>query len=138
VEVIRLTGASVTNTPTTFKRTAQTTVIIQDNNTLVLGGIIGDDVSDSVYKIPLLGDIPGLGWLFKTESHKTERVNLYIFLKPRIIRNPGEAQAVTGEKQEDADYHHNSGWADDTFKYKEDSEESGTMEHEPQESIEAK
>ncbi|NIR95585.1 MAG: type II secretion system protein GspD, partial [Gammaproteobacteria bacterium] len=60
VEVIRLKDVSVTNTPTTFKRTAQTTVIINDNNTLVLGGIIGDDVQDSVYKIPLLGDIPVL------------------------------------------------------------------------------
>ncbi|MBW2483843.1 MAG: type II secretion system secretin GspD, partial [Deltaproteobacteria bacterium] len=58
VEVIRLKDVSITNTPTTFKRTAQTTVIINDNNTLVLGGIIGDDVQDSVYKIPLLGDIP--------------------------------------------------------------------------------
>jgi general secretion pathway protein D len=52
VEVIRVKGGAVTNTPTTFKRTAQTTVIIQDNNTLVLGGIIGDDTQDSIYKIP--------------------------------------------------------------------------------------
>jgi len=120
VEVIRLQSASVTNTPSTFKRTAQTTVIIEDSNTLVLGGIIGDDVQDSSYKIPLLGDIPGLGWLFKTETHKTQRVNLYIFLTPRIIRNPTEAWAVTKEKKEAAEYHHETQLAPSTFKYKEE------------------
>ena len=132
VEVIRLKSASVTNTPTTFKRTAQTTVIIQDNNTLVLGGIIGDDVQDSVYKIPLLGDIPGLGWLFKTESHSTTRVNLYIFLTPRIIRNPAEALAVTNEKKEDATYHHEGDWSSDTFKYREETREILRERHTPE------
>ncbi len=122
VEVIRLKSASVTNTPTTFKRTAQTTVIIQDSNTLVLGGIIGDDTQDSTYKIPLLGDIPGLGWLFKSETHSVSRVNLYIFLTPRIIRNPSEALAVTKEKRDDANYHHETpAWETNTFKQKEDN-----------------
>ena len=131
VEVIRLKSASITNTPTTFKRTAQTTVIIQDSNTLVLGGIIGDDVQDSIYKIPLLGDIPGLGWLFKTESHKTTRVNLYIFLTPRIIRNPAEAADVTREKADDAEYHHETEVAPSTFKYKEESIEVLRERHTP-------
>jgi len=131
VEVIRLKSASISNTPTTFKRTAQTTVIIQDSNTLVLGGIIGDDVQDSIYKIPLLGDIPGLGWLFKTESHKTTRVNLYIFLTPRIIRNPAEAAAVTREKADDAEYHHETQVAPSTFKYKEESIEVLRERHTP-------
>ncbi len=130
VEVIRLKSASVTNTPTTFKRTAQTTVIIQDNNTLVLGGIIGDDTQDSTYKIPLLGDIPVLGWLFKTESHSVSRVNLYIFLTPRIIRNPAEALAVTREMQDAASYHHDPELETETFKYREDTrdvQETGNM-----------
>jgi general secretion pathway protein D len=131
VEVIRLKSASITNTPTTFKRTAQTTVIIQDSNTLVLGGIIGDDVQDSIYKIPLLGDIPGLGWLFKSESHKTTRVNLYIFLTPRIIRNPAEAAAVTKEKSDDAEYHHETQLESSTFKYKEESIEVLRERHTP-------
>jgi general secretion pathway protein D len=133
VEVIRLKSASVTNTPTTFKRTAQTTVIIRDSNTLVLGGIIGDDIQDSVYKIPLLGDIPGLGWLFKTESHLKSRVNLYIFLTPRIIRNPTEANAVTREKQDDAEYHHSGDdWASETFKYKKESKEDNDAQPAPE------
>jgi len=133
VEVIKLKNVSValaTNTPTTFKRTAQTTVIIQDSDTLVLGGIIGDDVNDSVNKIPLLGDIPFLGWLFKTQSQSVDRVNLYIFLTPRIIRNPAEAKAVTKEKKDDAIQHQESGWETETFKYKENTSEVLRSRHE--------
>ncbi len=135
VEVIRLkneTVALVTNTPTTFKRTAQTTIIIEDNNTLVIGGIIGDDVNESQYKVPLLGDIPVLGWLFKTESQTVKRVNLYIFLTPKIIRNPTEALAVTKEKKESAEYHHETGLGDDTFKYRENTIEVLKSRHAPE------
>ncbi|MBW1916388.1 MAG: hypothetical protein JRI86_15890 [Deltaproteobacteria bacterium] len=135
VEVIKIKNEGVallTNTPTTFKRTAQTTVIIQDNSTLVIGGIIGDDIQDTIYKVPLLGDIPGLGWLFKTQSQIVDRVNLYIFLTPRIIRNPAEALAVTREKRDHANYHHETGWDDDTFKYKENTREVLKSRHVPQ------
>ena len=136
VEVIKIKNEAValaTNTPTTFKRTAQTTVIIQDNNTLVIGGIIGDDVSDNLYKVPLLGDIPGLGWLFKTQSQTVDRVNLYIFLTPRIIRNPAEALAVTKQKRDDAQYHHETGWEIEPFKYKENTREVLKSRHVPAE-----
>ena len=134
VEVIKIKNEAValaTNTPTTFKRTAQTTVIIQDSNTLVIGGIIGDDVSDTIYKVPLLGDIPGLGWLFKTQSQTVDRVNLYIFLTPRIIRNPAEALAITKQKRDDAKYHHETGWETEPFKYKENTREVLKSRHVP-------
>jgi len=135
VEVIKLKNEAValaTNTPTTFKRTAQTTVIVQDNNTLVLGGIVGDDIQDRVTKIPLLGDIPLLGYLFKTESQSVDRVNLYIFLTPRIIRNPTEALAVTKEKRESAasEQQLEKEWKD-RFKFKEDTEEILRSRHRP-------
>ena len=126
VEVIKLKNESValaTNTPTTFKRTAQTTVIVQDNNTLVLGGIIGDDIQDNINKIPLLGDIPVLGWLFKTQSQSVNRVNLYIFLTPRIIRNPGEMHVVTKEKQDQAILQHETEPEKEIFQYKEDTKD---------------
>ena len=135
VEVIKLkneTIALATNTPTTFKRTAQTTVIVQDGNTLVMGGIIGDDVEDTSNKVPFLGDIPVLGWLFKSQGQKVNRVNLYIFLTPRIIRNPSEAQAVTDEKRENANYHHETGFEGETFKYKENTREVLKSRHVPQ------
>jgi general secretion pathway protein D len=134
VEVIKIKNESValaTNTPTTFKRTAQTTVIIQDNDTLVIGGIIGDDVQNNQYKVPLLGDIPGLGWLFKTESQSVDRVNLYIFLTPRIIRNPSEAFAVTKEKRERALIQSGADPETGSSKYKEDSLEILKERHVP-------
>ncbi len=131
VEVVRLKEEVTTNTPTTFKRTAQTTVIVQDTNTLVIGGIIGDDVQNSVYKVPLLGDIPLLGWLFKTESQNIDRVNLYIFLTPRIIRNPAEAKAVTEEKREDAVLYQESGWSEGTLRYRENENEVLRSRHTP-------
>jgi len=134
VEVIKIKNESValaTNTPTTFKRTAQTTVIIQDNDTLVIGGIIGDDVQNNQYKVPLLGDIPGLGWLFKTESQSVDRVNLYIFLTPRIIRNPSEAFAVTKEKRKSALIQSGADPETGSYKYKEDSLEILKERHVP-------
>jgi len=134
VEVIKIKNAAValaTNTPTTFKRTAQTTVIVQDGNTLVMGGIIGDDVQDTSNKVPFLGDIPVLGWLFKSQGQTVNRVNLYIFLTPRIIRNPAEARAVTKEKRDHANYHHETGWEDETFKYKENTREVLKSRHIP-------
>jgi general secretion pathway protein D len=135
VEVIKLkdvAGSLQTNTPTTFQRSAQTTVIVQDKNTLVLGGIIGDDVEDRVNKIPILGDIPLLGYLFKTQSQAVDRVNLYIFLTPRIIRNPTEALAVTREKRESAAAEQalEKEWKD-RFRFKEDTEEILRTRHRP-------
>ncbi|MBW2466505.1 MAG: type II secretion system secretin GspD [Deltaproteobacteria bacterium] len=131
VEVIKISGGLEESTPTTFKRTAQTTVIVQDSDTLVLGGIIGDDITDNANKIPILGDIPGLGWLFKAESQSVRRVNLYIFLTPRIIRNPTEAKAVTDEKREDAIHQHETGWETEKFKYKEDTKNILRLRHTP-------
>ena len=135
VESIKLknpTVALLTNTPTTFQRNVQTTVIIEDGNTLVIGGIIGDDVQDSQYKVPLLGDIPGLGWMFKSESQSVKRVNLYVFITPRIIRNPAEAKEITKEKRDHARYHHETGWSEDTNRYKEDTREVLKERHQPE------
>ena len=86
--------------PTTLKRTAKTTVSIKDNNTIVIGGLIGDDVTNTEYKVPCLGNIPILGWLFKYQSKSREKRNLFIFITPHILENPTEAKALYKEKQE--------------------------------------
>lgn len=86
--------------PTTLKRTTKTTVTIKDKNTIVIGGLIGDDITNTIYKTPCLGDIPGLGWLFKYKSESREKRNLFIFITPRIVENPTEAKEIYGEKQE--------------------------------------
>ena len=91
------------HTPTTFKRSAQTTVIIKDANTIVIGGLIGDDMSNIDYKVPCLGSIPLLGWFFKSNSKKRDRTNLFIFLTPHIIENSVEAKEVYQEKKDQID-----------------------------------
>ncbi|MEJ2660089.1 MAG: type II secretion system secretin GspD [Desulfobacteraceae bacterium] len=89
--------------PTTLKRTVETTAIVQDGNTVVLGGLIDNSISNTDYRVPCLGSIPILGWLFRTSARGNDKTNLYIFLTPRVIQNPGEATAVASEKREDID-----------------------------------
>ena len=86
--------------PTTLKRTAKTVVTIKDKNSIVIGGLIGDDITNTAYKVPCLGDIPFLGWLFKYESELREKRNLFIFITPHIVENPEEAREIYKEKQE--------------------------------------
>ena len=99
-EVIKLKSPEEVLTPTTFKRTAQTTVVVEDNDTIVIGGIIGQDLIDEENKVPALGDIPLLGWLFKTKSTRELRTNMFIFITPRIVENPAEIARVTLDKEE--------------------------------------
>jgi len=84
--------------PTTLKREIETTIIVEDGSSVVIGGLIDETVSKSEYKTPCLGDIPLLGWAFKSASEGTEKTNLYVFLTPRIIRNPLEADKIYKEK----------------------------------------
>ncbi|MCX5869103.1 MAG: type II secretion system secretin GspD [Deltaproteobacteria bacterium] len=97
-EVSKLKAGSSADRPTTFKRTATTTVLVKDNNTIVIGGIIGQDDTEGEYKVPLLGDIPLLGWLFKEKSTSRKKTNMFIFITPRIIKNPGDMTGVTAVK----------------------------------------
>jgi len=88
---------------TTLKRTAKTTVIIKDGHTIVIGGLIEKIIDDTSYKVPFLGDIPILGWLFRSNSRTGDKTNLFIFLTPHIIENPTEAAEVYKEKKEQID-----------------------------------
>lgn len=97
-EVSKLKDGSESDKPTTFKRTATTTVLVKDNNTIVIGGIIGQDETESENKVPLLGDIPGIGWLFKEKNKRVMKTNMFIFITPRIIKNPGDMEGVTSIK----------------------------------------
>lgn len=92
-EITKLDSANQTDTdrPTTLKRKIETTLIVEDGNTVVIGGLIDETLSSSEYKVPCLGDIPGLAYLFKTTSTGDEKTNLYVFLTPRVVKNPLEA-----------------------------------------------
>jgi general secretion pathway protein D len=89
--------------PTTLKRTAETTVIVKDTHTVVIGGLIDETLTQGTYRVPCLGNIPLLGWLFKSVGRTGDRTNLFIFLTPHIIENPEEAQKVYEEKKEQID-----------------------------------
>jgi general secretion pathway protein D len=84
--------------PSTNKRSASTTVVVKDRETMVIGGLIRDNVTAGERKVPLLGDIPLLGWLFKYRTNKVEKVNLMIFITPYIINNERDAEAITKRK----------------------------------------
>ncbi len=86
--------------PTTLKRSAETTVIVKDKNTVVIGGIIGESAEKAAYKTPCLGDIPGLRWLFSASSKSRNKTNLFVFLTPYIIENPSEAKEIYEKKKE--------------------------------------
>jgi general secretion pathway protein D len=87
--------------PVTNKRTVDTTVIVEDDQTVVIGGLIDDTTTDNENKVPGLGDVPLLGWLFKNQSETNNKTNLFIFITPRVIKNPQEAARIYQRKQEE-------------------------------------
>ena len=100
--VTKLDSSSLAGTPTTLKRAAKTTVVVKDKETVVIGGLIDDSSGTSTYKVPLLGDIPLLGWLFKSFVKTNEKTNLFVFITPHIIRTSKDASAMYKKKIEDA------------------------------------
>ncbi len=83
----------ITNT-----RSIKTNVIVDDGQMIVLGGLIDDQVQESVQKVPLLGDIPGLGWLFRNKTTTKIKQNLMVFLHPTIIRDASMSSRLTNSK----------------------------------------
>ncbi|MFC4260305.1 type II secretion system secretin GspD [Marinobacter lacisalsi] len=82
----------------TNKREIKTTVLADDGETIVLGGLINENVRINKSKVPLLGDIPILGRLFSSESETREKRNLLVFLRPTIMLDKARAAEVTDEK----------------------------------------
>jgi general secretion pathway protein D len=82
----------------TNKRSLDTTVLVDDGQILVLGGLIQDRVEKGEFKVPLLGDIPLLGWLFRYETRKSSKVNLMIFIRPSILRTAFASQGLTQDR----------------------------------------
>lgn len=88
--------------PTLTKRSATTTVIVNDKQTIVIGGLIRDDQTITSRKFPLLGDIPVLGWLFKTKAVEHRKTNLMIFLTPFIVKDQAELVSIRERKQKES------------------------------------
>jgi general secretion pathway protein D len=83
----------VTNT-----RTITTSVFVNDGDVLVLGGLIDDKLLESDRRVPGLGKIPGLGWLFRARTSDRTKTNLMVFIRPMILRNPADARFQTNSK----------------------------------------
>jgi general secretion pathway protein D len=97
-----VTSASL-ETPTTAKRTAQTVVTMGSGATVVIGGLIRDDTVKNVKKVPLLGDLPLVGALFRSQSHHKQKTNLLLFITPRVLSNQEELQEMTDQKKQQMD-----------------------------------
>jgi general secretion pathway protein D len=100
-EVSSLTGAASTVNAAdviTNQRKIETKVLANNGQTIVLGGLIQDDVQSNVTKVPLLGDIPGIGRLFRSNSTSKTKQHLMVFLRPIIVRDGRELDGATGEK----------------------------------------
>jgi len=97
-EVTKVTG-SIDGQPKTAKRAVETNLIVPNNETIVLGGLVGEDKGESTQKVPFFGDIPLLGRLFRKEQSSSLKTNLLIFITPRIVTTFEEAVELTTEKK---------------------------------------
>jgi general secretion pathway protein D len=98
LEVNKLETTTDQFQPTTLKRTVDTTVIVNDGNTVVIGGLIDESLSSTNYRVPCLGSIPVFGWLFRSMGKAREETNLYIFLTPHVLEGKEEAKEIYDEK----------------------------------------
>nr|WP_202436497.1 type II secretion system secretin GspD [Vibrio eleionomae] len=97
-EVSNVLGASGAVDIRFGKRQLNTSVMVKDGQMLVLGGLMDERTAESESKVPLLGDIPIIGQLFRSTSTETEKKNLMVFIKPTIIRNGVTADGLTQRK----------------------------------------
>ncbi len=84
--------------PTTNTSSIQNSVIVNSSDVLVIGGLISNNITNSMEKVPILGDIPFVGGLFQHKTRRLEKKNLLVFIKPTIMRNPEDAMGITNTK----------------------------------------
>jgi general secretion pathway protein D len=79
-------------------RSIDSTVLVDDGRIIVIGGLIQDTMQDGVDRVPLLGDIPLFGHLFRSETRKRVKTNLMVFLRPHVLRDNNSSDVLTGER----------------------------------------
>lgn len=102
-EVTKLASTTTQLQPTTLKRAIKTTVVVNDNHTVVIGGLIDNSFSATKYQVPCLGSIPVIGYLFRSLGRENTKTNLFVFLTPRVIQGSGEASALYKDKKKQID-----------------------------------
>jgi general secretion pathway protein D len=93
--------ASIPVGPTTTKRSMETITIAKDQQTIVIGGLVRDNLILNERKVPLLGDIPFIGWLFRFESRSIQKLNLLVFLTPTLVRDEMDVVELNARKSVD-------------------------------------
>ncbi len=94
IEAVTDKGISSDYAPTISKRKVKTTVMVEDGKTIVIAGLMRNDTAEVKKKIPLLGDIPLLGWLFRWNSTEEKKTNILIFVTPTVISDATAAEAL--------------------------------------------
>ena len=79
----------------------ETTTIAKDQQTIVVGGLVRDNITINESKVPLLGDIPFLGWLFRFQSRQVDKLNLLVFLTPTLVRDEADMVELNARKSAD-------------------------------------
>jgi general secretion pathway protein D len=88
---------------TTRKRQATTTVAVDNGQIIVIGGLIRDESSETTKKVPCVGNVPVLGWLFKNFAGSKTKTNLLVFISPQIIRSAEDLEKATAKKKKESD-----------------------------------
>ena len=94
---------SLSDRPSTLKRSAETTVVMKDDHTVVIGGLVGEQINRSDSGAPCLGNIPLLGRAFRSSGRSRDKTNLFIFLTPHIVEDSAEATRLYERKKEGID-----------------------------------
>jgi len=94
-----LQGFTSFNAPIINQRAATTEVSVQDGQTVIIGGIIRDAVTKNKNKVPILGDLPLIGGLFRSTDKDKQKTELMVFLTPRIVHNPAQAATLTDQQK---------------------------------------
>jgi general secretion pathway protein D len=98
-EVKNFLSQAETGAVTTSKRSAKTTVIVDDGQTIVIGGLIQEQTNDAKTQVPCLGNLPLFGWAFKQTAARKTKTNLLIFITPHIITSPDDVHRLTERKR---------------------------------------
>lgn len=85
--------------PTTTKRSTKTSVVVRDSQTVVIGGLMEEKEEVNINKVPLLGDVPVLGWIFKNKKQEKKKTNLLIFLTPHIVKESEHLEKLSENKR---------------------------------------
>jgi general secretion pathway protein D len=86
------------NGPTTNKRSIESNVLVDDGSIIVLGGLLQDTYSLSQDKVPVIGDVPLIGGLFRNEARRRTKTNLMVFLRPVVVRDTADSDTVAGDR----------------------------------------